>query len=305
MNKQTLSTQTLSTLKVVVLALVLGLGISYAQAVWTGPTAAPTGNNVEAPVNIGPTAQIKTGDLTVKNLKVTGDMKTNGATTSSLGSLDVTGSNTSLPAYADYAGINFKNTAGIKTGSVIFSPLGMGFMNTNQTVWPWYVTQAGNTRQPGTISIGGGSPATGKVLTATNVAGDATWQTPATAASGAPTFITPVLIVNLPSTSAVGVAWTTYNASSIIPPGAKVMIIEYSWSHNGGPSSDAPFFIKIRKNSSSPQYAVATNQLYCSLDCNPISGFDQEFFPISDTRTFDYMITGNYFTFKLSIIGYM
>ena len=65
--------QTLSTLKVVILALVLGLGISYAQAVWTGPLASPptcvTGNpGCDAPINVSATAQTKTGDLTAGGL---------------------------------------------------------------------------------------------------------------------------------------------------------------------------------------------------------------------------------------------
>ena len=40
-------------LKTIVLALVIGLGISYAMA-WTAPTAPPPNENVPAPVNVGP-----------------------------------------------------------------------------------------------------------------------------------------------------------------------------------------------------------------------------------------------------------
>ncbi len=65
MNKQTFSTPTLSALKVIILALVLGLGISYAQAVWQGPTAPPTGNNVDAPINVGPSYQTKLGSVSI------------------------------------------------------------------------------------------------------------------------------------------------------------------------------------------------------------------------------------------------
>ncbi len=65
MNKQTFSTPTLSALKVIILALVLGLGISYAQAVWQGPTATPTGNNVDAPINVGPSYQTKLGSVSI------------------------------------------------------------------------------------------------------------------------------------------------------------------------------------------------------------------------------------------------
>ncbi|MSR73433.1 hypothetical protein EXS61_02445, partial [Candidatus Parcubacteria bacterium] len=65
MNNQTFSTQTLSTLKIVILALVLGFGLSYAQAVWQGPTAPPTGNNVDAPINVGPSYQTKLGSVSI------------------------------------------------------------------------------------------------------------------------------------------------------------------------------------------------------------------------------------------------
>ena len=65
MNKQTFSTPTLSALKVIILALVLGLGISYAQAVWQGPTEPPTGNNVDAPINVGPSYQTKLGSVSI------------------------------------------------------------------------------------------------------------------------------------------------------------------------------------------------------------------------------------------------
>lgn len=53
--------------KIIVLALFLALGISYASAasVWTGPSATPPGDNVDVPVNVGNNAQSKTGDLSV------------------------------------------------------------------------------------------------------------------------------------------------------------------------------------------------------------------------------------------------
>jgi len=43
----------------------LALGMNYLYAAWTAPTAPPPGGNVSAPVNIGTTAQVKNGSLSV------------------------------------------------------------------------------------------------------------------------------------------------------------------------------------------------------------------------------------------------
>lgn len=50
----------LTTAKIIVLALVLSAGISVVYG-WTGPTAAPFGNNVPAPMNLGVSSQTKIG----------------------------------------------------------------------------------------------------------------------------------------------------------------------------------------------------------------------------------------------------
>ena len=49
-------------LKLIALALVLSIGISYVSA-WTTPTVMPPNGNVAAPINVGGTTQTKTGDL--------------------------------------------------------------------------------------------------------------------------------------------------------------------------------------------------------------------------------------------------
>lgn len=60
----TLKNSLFSTLKVVIVGVVLAGGISYAST-WVAPTQAPTGGNPDAPVNVGPTGQIKLGGLTL------------------------------------------------------------------------------------------------------------------------------------------------------------------------------------------------------------------------------------------------
>lgn len=60
-------TKILNALKVSMLALVLTLGLSYVYA-WTAPTQAPTGGNIDVPLNTGSTAQAKSGTLQVSGL---------------------------------------------------------------------------------------------------------------------------------------------------------------------------------------------------------------------------------------------
>ena len=57
---------TLKSLKIIVLALVLSIGISYVSA-WTAPTATPPGGNVAAPLNTGDNVQYKTGTLVLND----------------------------------------------------------------------------------------------------------------------------------------------------------------------------------------------------------------------------------------------
>jgi hypothetical protein len=52
-------------IKVIILASILTLGASYvlADGVWTAPPCSPPGCNVDAPINVGASTQIKTGKL--------------------------------------------------------------------------------------------------------------------------------------------------------------------------------------------------------------------------------------------------
>ncbi len=57
-------TTLIDTLRLVALASVLCVGVSYALA-WTGPTAAPPSGDTPAPVNVSATVQVKSGSLGV------------------------------------------------------------------------------------------------------------------------------------------------------------------------------------------------------------------------------------------------
>lgn len=54
----------INNIKIVGLALILAVGMSYAYA-WTAPTATPPANNVAAPINTSANAQLKNGPLGV------------------------------------------------------------------------------------------------------------------------------------------------------------------------------------------------------------------------------------------------
>lgn len=59
-----------SALVILFAAFSYSVGMVYA---WTGPTAAPTGNNVAAPINVGSTSQVKDGALSVNSFIVFGN----------------------------------------------------------------------------------------------------------------------------------------------------------------------------------------------------------------------------------------
>lgn len=63
-----------STMTVVVLTFVVAFGLSIAfQSLfaWQSPNAAAPGGNVAAPINVGSTAQTKTGNLNVRGITTT------------------------------------------------------------------------------------------------------------------------------------------------------------------------------------------------------------------------------------------
>lgn len=53
--------------KLILLALILSVGVSYVFA-WTGPTATAPNGNTPAPINVSATSQVKSGGLGVTNL---------------------------------------------------------------------------------------------------------------------------------------------------------------------------------------------------------------------------------------------
>jgi len=58
----------LQPIKIIILALILVVGISYLHAAWVGPTATPPNENTPAPVNVGSIFQEKSGDLWARTM---------------------------------------------------------------------------------------------------------------------------------------------------------------------------------------------------------------------------------------------
>ena len=65
--------QITSAIKITVLSAILIVGLNYANAAWSGPTATAPNGNTSGPINIGTTSQIKGGGLGVNALSVFGD----------------------------------------------------------------------------------------------------------------------------------------------------------------------------------------------------------------------------------------
>ena len=59
--------QLIQPIKILILAIVLSIGVSYVYA-WTGPASAPPEGNTPVPINVGATTQVKIGGLGVTNL---------------------------------------------------------------------------------------------------------------------------------------------------------------------------------------------------------------------------------------------
>lgn len=70
----------IKTIKILLTAVVLSLGISYVYA-WTAPTVAPPGGNTPEPVNLGTEQQDKVGNFRAGGLRSFGDLMVDGGIT--------------------------------------------------------------------------------------------------------------------------------------------------------------------------------------------------------------------------------
>jgi hypothetical protein len=117
------------------LALALLLLASTALS-WTGPSQAPTGGNVAAPVNVGTTAQTKNGTLGVNGLAVFGNALLSGA--SRYLNWGTTAGDTGYGLRDNAGTIEFKNSGGT------WSPIGSGNLTWLQSGNNIYSSNSGN-----------------------------------------------------------------------------------------------------------------------------------------------------------------
>lgn len=86
MNMKTFKKEVLQTIKIIVLAAILTIGIQYVFAVssWSPPTSAPPAGNADAPINVGILGQVKNGGLNlgygITNQDLNGLIVVNGRT---------------------------------------------------------------------------------------------------------------------------------------------------------------------------------------------------------------------------------
>ena len=59
-------------IKILILAVILSIGVSYVYADWTGPTLTAPGGNVSSPINVSAMSQVKSGGLWVASLGTDG-----------------------------------------------------------------------------------------------------------------------------------------------------------------------------------------------------------------------------------------
>ena len=208
------------TAKILMLALVLSFGLSYALA-WTPPTATPPNGNIDAPVNTGSGVQTKSGNFTAPNL-----LDTSATAQTKAGSLTVSGLNLNTKditnAWNIVGNSVTTNTLKVVTGA------GAGRVLTSDATGnaTWGVTTESD---PKSLGVG----QTWQDLKASRVVGTTYTNTTvkpiavsvASGVNGA-TGSTSQISVNgaVVSSCTVGAAYSNCNAFTVVPPGATYLV---------------------------------------------------------------------------------
>lgn len=192
----------LNTVKVVVLALILTVGVQFVAAqsttTWQPPTSSPPQGNTYAPLNVGPSGQVKDGGLTlgytlsasapaliIKNGKLClpqgtgtlppeGDCRSSWPTGGSGSGINCTGNCTAgfIPFFYDSNQITRSAVRQVGVGA----NAQIGISNAND---PTTFTPGASLDVQGNVRIRenrGGSISVGSVLTATDSNGTASWK---------------------------------------------------------------------------------------------------------------------------------
>lgn len=102
-----------------------------------------------------------------------------------------------------------------------------------------------------------------------------------------------------------GYSWQTANLSGIVPAGTKQVLVQVHWAISSPDYDDVDAFLLVRKNSSSPTYAIARGRSSGSGD--NVAGALQAIIPIDETNlTFQYAVERPGFNggITLQVIGY-
>jgi hypothetical protein len=202
----TINKQTLNSVKIIILAAILAVGIQYVGAQsWSAPTSGPTSGNAYAPLNVGSTAQIKPGGLHVAYNPLSGGDTATGFTVRyglvGLGTTNLVDP-IRLNVVSDLSAESARFSSNLNDASYIRvrSTAGSNLLGFNPG-GPWVGSSAGTGETlplsfkvgdsikmsissdgtvliPGQVKITGGSYGSGKVLTS-DQNGLASWANPA------------------------------------------------------------------------------------------------------------------------------
>ncbi|MFH1759280.1 MAG: hypothetical protein ABH822_01815 [Patescibacteria group bacterium] len=142
-------------ISLLVVTAVILTGVFTASVVvkaFSEPTASPPGNNVPAPINVGPTAQTKSGDLTVNNLTADGGITLGGVFRDMWPAGGEVGAACTWDGWkcncvsdnSFWAGLRLMIGAQCTSGRITdASILGLDISSKNQTCWPKPATCTG------------------------------------------------------------------------------------------------------------------------------------------------------------------
>lgn len=181
----------INTVKVIALALVFGVGIQYAaaQTTWTSPPSSPPGGNTYAPLNVGSSGQVKDGGLTLGHTLTNAGVgllvpkgRVGFGTTAVNGNTNarITIGQTEISTPGNNALVSFQSNPNSGGSDLYYHIMRLGTDHSlnldsfSGGSWQTSLSILPN-RQ---IKLPGGSPAAGRVLTATDATGLASWQQP-------------------------------------------------------------------------------------------------------------------------------
>ncbi|CAF0728751.1 unnamed protein product [Rotaria sordida] len=99
--------------------------------------------------------------------------------------------------------------------------------------------------------------------------------------------------------------WTTFNAASFIPVGTRFVIVEGEAGMSGPDSGDIEAHVRFRSSAGNPSFVLLKAR--SGGDGDVISCAGQGIFPVTSSRTFDYIVEAPGFDggYTLRIVGYI